>query len=156
MPTPRLLGLGVILWFDGGALACVVTATLLVEAARRGKLAVWLNLRPFLFVGMISYSLYLIHNPITGAFYQVAYKITGRGMAAQALWFLPMIGANIALALGFWGGCSNARAWPFATVCRWESRGIRNDRRPPFRRQVQIPIAERDSKAEPGGDPLLA
>ena len=73
-----------------------------MEAARRGKLAVWLNIPAFLFVGMISYSLYLIHNPITGAFYRVAYKITGRSPAAESFWFLPMIGVNVACAFGFW------------------------------------------------------
>ena len=84
------------------ALTCVVTALLLMEAARRGKLSVWLNHPALLFVGMISYSLYLIHNPITGAFYRAAYKITGRSPAAEALWLLPMIGVNLVFAFGFW------------------------------------------------------
>ena len=47
---------------------------------------------------MSSYSLYLIHNPMTGAFYRVAYKITGRSPAAESIWFLPMIGVNVACA----------------------------------------------------------
>ena len=50
------------------------------------------NIPAFLFIGMISYSLYLIHNPITGGVYRVAYKITGRSPAAESFWFLPMIG----------------------------------------------------------------
>jgi len=69
-----------------------------MEAARRGKLAVWLDLPALLFLGMSSYSLYLIHNPMTGAFYRVAYKITGRSPAAESIWFLPMIGVNVACA----------------------------------------------------------
>lgn len=87
---------------DASVLVCVLTAFLLMEAARRGKLGSWLNLRPLLFVGMVSYSLYLIHNPITGAFYRVVYKLTGRSPVSEAFWFLPMIGVNLACAFGFW------------------------------------------------------
>jgi peptidoglycan/LPS O-acetylase OafA/YrhL len=97
-----LLGSWGIWCSNSGAVACVVTAVLLMEAARRGKLAVWLNLPAFQFMGMISYSLYLIHIPITGAFYRVAYKFTDRTPAAEAFWFLPMIGVNVACAFGFW------------------------------------------------------
>jgi peptidoglycan/LPS O-acetylase OafA/YrhL len=97
-----LLGSGGIWCSNSGAVTCVLTAVLLMEAARRGKLAVWLNLPPFVFVGMVSYSLYLIHNPITGAFYRVAYKITGRSPMAEAFWFLPMVGVNVVCAFGFW------------------------------------------------------
>ena len=97
-----LLGVAGVWYLNSGVLVCVVTAVLLMEAARRGKLTVWLNSRAFLFVGMISYSLYLVHNPITGAFYRVAYKISGRSHVAEAFWFFPMIGVNIACAYGFW------------------------------------------------------
>jgi peptidoglycan/LPS O-acetylase OafA/YrhL len=97
-----LLGVGGIRYLDSSVVTCVSTAVLLTEAARRGKLAVWFNLPALLFLGMISYSLYLIHNPVTGAFYRVAYKITGRSLVAEAIWFIPMIAMNITCAFGFW------------------------------------------------------
>jgi len=97
-----LLGSGGTWYLDTSVLTCVLTAVLLIEAARRRKLAVWLNLPALLFIGMISYSLYLIHNPVTGAFYRVAYKITGRSLIAEVFWFIPMIVMNIACAFGFW------------------------------------------------------
>ncbi len=97
-----LLGVGAARHPDAGLIACLATAVLLYVAARLGKLTAWLNFRWLLFLGMISYSLYLIHNPITGAFYRVAYRIAGRGVAGEALWLVPMLAVNVAAAYAFW------------------------------------------------------
>ena len=51
---------------------------------------------------MISYSLYLIHNPITGASYYVAYRITGRSLGTEAFGFVTVVAVNIAAAYAFW------------------------------------------------------
>ena len=58
--------------------------------------------RPLQFLGMISYSLYLIHNPITGASYYVAYRITGRSLGTEAFGFVTVVAVNIAAAYAFW------------------------------------------------------
>ncbi len=97
-----LLCVGVARYPDINVITCILTASLLYLAARLGTLSTWLGFRWLLFLGSISYSLYLMHNPITGAFYRVAYRLTGRGAAAELAWFAPMIAVNVAVAYGFW------------------------------------------------------
>lgn len=48
-------------------IACVITAAMLLAAQWTGYIVDGLNFRPLMFLGTISYSLYLIHNPVTGA-----------------------------------------------------------------------------------------
>lgn len=66
------------------ALISSATALILASAAIKGRLHNTLNWRWLQFLGMISYSLYLTHNPITGATFRVWYMIAGRSVAAQA------------------------------------------------------------------------
>ena len=51
--------------FDFGPLAALITSLLLYAGGRRQALKSWLSARPTLYLGTISYSLYLIH-PILG------------------------------------------------------------------------------------------
>ncbi len=53
------------------ALVCVGTSILLVTAVDKN----WLSWNGFQFLGSISYSLYLIHNPVTGASFYVLRKV---------------------------------------------------------------------------------
>ncbi len=87
---------------DAFAGVCVVTATLLLLAAQAGGLERWLNWRWLQFLGLISYSVYLIHNPVTGALYNVGYRITGRSVATEVFWFAAMIATNVAAAAVAW------------------------------------------------------
>jgi peptidoglycan/LPS O-acetylase OafA/YrhL len=79
------------------ALACGSTALLIIVVARAGQIGC-LNWRWLQFLGMISYSLYLIHNPITGATFRVGYMLTGRTPATELLWWLGSIAASIVVA----------------------------------------------------------
>jgi peptidoglycan/LPS O-acetylase OafA/YrhL len=62
------------------------TAFAIYMAGRKGQLSAWLSARPILFLGTISYSLYLVHNPITGAAYRAGYTLTGRSPVLELLW----------------------------------------------------------------------
>lgn len=42
-------------------------------------------------LGLISYSLYLTHNTVTGAMFRIGYKITGRSVATEALWLALVV-----------------------------------------------------------------
>ncbi|MDI6025825.1 acyltransferase [Corticibacterium sp. UT-5YL-CI-8] len=66
------------------ALIASASALLLVSTAIKGRLHDTLNWRWLQFLGAISYSLYLTHNPITGATFRVWYMIAGHSVAAQA------------------------------------------------------------------------
>jgi peptidoglycan/LPS O-acetylase OafA/YrhL len=97
-----ILGIGGCWNLNEFTVVCVLTSTLLLVAANRKALGRWLGWRWLQFLGLISYSLYLIHNPISGAFYNIAYRITGRSWATEIFWFVPMIAVNIACAWAIW------------------------------------------------------
>jgi len=84
------------------SLASALTAAALsiVTATRRIYTAFgwrWLQ-----FLGLISYSLYLTHNPITGAVFRVGYILTGRTTSLEAVWWLVSIGCCVLVAAGSW------------------------------------------------------
>jgi peptidoglycan/LPS O-acetylase OafA/YrhL len=82
--------------------ACVATAALLYMVGAADKLATAANWRWLQFLGAISYSLYLIHNPITGASFRVGYMVTGRSMIWEAVWWLVSLAACIIFASAMW------------------------------------------------------
>lgn len=82
---------------SGFAIACAITAILILEAGRNSRLEVWLNWRVFQFLGKISYSLYLTHVPILGAVLFLGYKLLNRNINSEALCLF----VGILLCLGF-------------------------------------------------------
>jgi peptidoglycan/LPS O-acetylase OafA/YrhL len=86
---------------DPFALACVVTASILWAAGLAGKIGM-LNWRWLQFLGTISYSLYLLHNPISGATFRVGYMMTGRSIITEAFWWPISIAVCITVASVFW------------------------------------------------------
>lgn len=78
-----------------------VTAIFVHECALRG----WMqsaNWRWIQFLGLISYSLYLTHNPITGASYFLFNRLIGDSAAAQAISFVLTSSICILFAYCFW------------------------------------------------------
>jgi peptidoglycan/LPS O-acetylase OafA/YrhL len=88
--------------FDLALLVTAGTAFAIYMAGRKGQLSEWLSSRPILFLGTISYSLYLVHNPITGAAYRAGYSLTGRSTALELLWSVLVILACVAAAFVFY------------------------------------------------------
>jgi peptidoglycan/LPS O-acetylase OafA/YrhL len=84
------------------AQVCCLTAIVLLGAASAGKLTTWLNWRWLQFLGTISYSLYLLHNPVTGATFRVGYLLTGRTVYTEALWWIASLAACICAATLLW------------------------------------------------------
>jgi len=93
--------LGVILaaiWHnDGFAIECCVGAAVIFVVAKMGKLTTFLGWRPLQFLGAISYSLYLLHNPVTGAVFRASHYFGG-GPIVQALGWAASIAACIFVA----------------------------------------------------------
>jgi peptidoglycan/LPS O-acetylase OafA/YrhL len=80
----------------------VVCALVILFADQRGKLSVWLGSRPFQILGAVSYSLYLFHNPLTGAFYRIGYRMTGRSIVWEGFWFVLATAGCVAAACFFY------------------------------------------------------
>lgn len=70
------------------ALISSLAGLMLFSVAIAGKLHSLLNWRWLQFLGMISYSLYLTHNPITGATFRIWYMIAGTSPASQVIGFV--------------------------------------------------------------------
>lgn len=92
----------IVLGGDTFAVISGLTALGLLGLGITGKLGTALSWRPLMMLGTISYSLYLIHNPITGAVAFVMRRLVGTGIAADAVVALIATGASIAVAGLFW------------------------------------------------------
>ena len=80
---------------DGFSVTCAIVASLLLVMGCLNRLSSTLH-QPWLqFLGLISYSLYLIHNPITGASFRVGYLLTGDTVWAEILWSAAAICACV-------------------------------------------------------------
>ena len=84
------------------SLICCITAIALLSTALAGRLTSWLNWRWLQFLGTISYSLYLLHNPVTGATFRAGYLIMGRSIYTEALCWLASLTACLCAASLFW------------------------------------------------------
>ena len=93
-----IIGVSAIAHMDKFALACVITAMTLFLMGFANRLYTACNWRWLQFLGTISYSIYLIHNPITGASFRVGYMITGQNLYWEAFWWLISLVACIAFA----------------------------------------------------------
>jgi peptidoglycan/LPS O-acetylase OafA/YrhL len=76
----------------------VAAAAFIYVAGWRGKLGSWLSARPLQALGAMSYSLYLVHNPITGAAFRGGYRLTGRSVVTEGIWFVLVTGICIVAA----------------------------------------------------------
>lgn len=70
----------------------------IVLTARLGQLTHWLKAAPLQHLGAASYSLYLTHNPISGALFRLGYSLTGRSAVLEAVWLAVVVVACIAVA----------------------------------------------------------
>lgn len=80
----------------------VVTATSILVCGRTGNMASWFSSRPLQFLGAISYSLYLVHNPVTGVVFGLGYGLTPHSLAWQTFWFFADLGMCISVAYVFY------------------------------------------------------
>lgn len=62
-----------------------ITSFLLMVAGATGKLDKWLSWRWLQFLGLVSYSLYLLHNPLTGASFRVINRWLPSGIIAELI-----------------------------------------------------------------------
>lgn len=88
---------------NADAIVSTASGALLLEVGRAGRLRDWLNWRPLQFLGRISYSLYLLHGPITAVTLRYTlYRLTPRTASWELLWLMVVLAANCIGAWIFW------------------------------------------------------
>lgn len=83
------------------SIAAALTALIIHECARYNFITS-LNWRWIQFLGVISYSLYLTHNPITGASYYLFYRVFGDSLILQSIALVVSTVICIIFAYVFW------------------------------------------------------
>ena len=124
---------------------CLITAVVIAEVGRAGRLQSWLNWRWLQFLGLISYSLYLVHNPLTGAAYNVGYRLLGRSPYAQLACFFFMLTMNIGAAGVFWYLFERPSMWIAQRIKHGEK--VRPQRSPAVRSPMIMGPAYRAGRA---------
>lgn len=84
------------------SIVCIVTACVILAAAMTGQIFFALNCSWLQFLGVVSYSLYLTHNPITGASFRIIYMVTGDTLMWEPVAWILSLCACIAFAAMMW------------------------------------------------------
>jgi len=84
-------------WTDDMAVA-LIAGTAIYTVGRLGHLHDWLSAGWLQRLGRISYSLYLIHYPVSWIVTTVGYQLTGDAAAPAAIWMLLGLAASIGAA----------------------------------------------------------
>ena len=89
-------------WSDDltvGLSAALAAGVSTYVAGRLGRLGTWLNVPPLQYLGRISYSLYLIHFPMSHVIMILGYEVWGVSTpAGGALWLILALVASVAAA----------------------------------------------------------
>ncbi len=102
-PLPAFLGYALVVGSFGGSFsaACALTASLILFVGLRDKLDS-LNWRWIQGFGAISYSLYLLHNPVTGATFRIADQISRHTVVSETVWWTISLALCISAATLLW------------------------------------------------------
>src|SRR5258708_15515966 len=92
----------VIIRDDLFSLTCAIVACLLLAMALLGRINSALYWSWLQFLGAISYSLYLIHNPVTGASFRIGFIITGDTLMTKVLWAAGSVCACVLFSAGIY------------------------------------------------------
>jgi peptidoglycan/LPS O-acetylase OafA/YrhL len=87
---------------DSFTIVCVITATIIFLTGKAGHLGTWLGARWLQFLGRVSYSLYLIHIPVSGAAFFVIGRFLGKSPAQDVIAMFLAIVVNCVAAQIFW------------------------------------------------------
>jgi peptidoglycan/LPS O-acetylase OafA/YrhL len=109
-----VLAIGGIYTRDEYASFCALSSLFLLLMASKDKLEITRDWTLLLFLGKVSYSVYLTHNPVTGAVFRVGYLITARNVATELLWLIVDIIACVTVGYLMWRSVE----WPSTELSR--------------------------------------
>ncbi len=87
---------------DSFTIVCVATSGIILLVGLAGKLGSWLEAAWLQFLGKISYSLYLLHVPVSGAAFFVLSRLLGHSPGEDFLAMVAVIAINCIAAQLFW------------------------------------------------------
>ncbi len=87
---------------DAFAATCGIAGVVMMLAARSGAIFRALDWRWLQFIGMISYSIYLTHNPITGAMFRIGFMMTGDTPMWETIWWGVSLAVCVLFATAVW------------------------------------------------------
>jgi peptidoglycan/LPS O-acetylase OafA/YrhL len=87
---------------DSFTMVCITTASMILLVGRAGKLSEWLEARWLQFLGKVSYSVYLLHLPISGAAFWALNKMLPHTPALDVVATLIVVALNCIAAQLFW------------------------------------------------------
>jgi peptidoglycan/LPS O-acetylase OafA/YrhL len=78
--------------------AIIITALSIYACSRLGKMGTWLSAGPIQFLGRISYSLYLVHVPVSATLNSLGVRLIGHSRLLIIPWLIASTFASIAVA----------------------------------------------------------
>jgi peptidoglycan/LPS O-acetylase OafA/YrhL len=87
---------------DSFTIVCVITGGVLLLVGRAGHLGDWWNAAPLQLLGRVSYSLYLLHVPVSGMAFYAFFRVWPKSPATELAAFAVVLAVNILAAWGFW------------------------------------------------------
>jgi len=91
------IGLSALVGDSAFALTAALTGVALLAAGRFGRMQSWLGWHWLQFLGAISYSLYLLHNPLTGAGFNIVRRVLPGGIATELVGLCVSVAICIAV-----------------------------------------------------------
>ena len=85
-------------FMPAATITCVIVSVLLLEVGKTDFMQSGLNWQWLQFLGLVSYSLYLLHNEISGAAFFILYKILGHTLVTEILGLIGVFGLCVAAA----------------------------------------------------------
>jgi peptidoglycan/LPS O-acetylase OafA/YrhL len=80
----------------------LVTGVAILLAYRNARFGKLLDARPIQYLGLISYSLYLVHYSVNHLVVEYGFRLTGDGKGPEALWYATSLGLSIFAAHWFY------------------------------------------------------
>lgn len=85
-------------YWNKGLIVAVLAGVGSYWAGRTGQLGTWLNWAPLQYLGLVSYSLYLVHFPLSHVLMETGLRVTGESELSAFCWMAVSVVTSVLLA----------------------------------------------------------